>query len=96
MSTGQTHVSGVTWGTPLYMAPEILATGRSSTAADVFAFGVMLWELYHGQLVWAKVTAGNKHLKQDELTSVKASSGGGSGAGTCTLSWAVAWRRVAC
>jgi serine/threonine protein kinase len=45
-------VSGVTWGTPVYMAPEILSAQHASTAADVYAFGVMLWELHAGQLAW--------------------------------------------
>ncbi len=28
-----------------HMAPELLAHGRSSKASDVYAFGVLLWEL---------------------------------------------------
>jgi len=46
------HVSGVKHGTPLYIAPEILRTGTASRGADVYSFGVMLWELYHGMSAW--------------------------------------------
>ncbi|GAX77871.1 hypothetical protein CEUSTIGMA_g5313.t1 [Chlamydomonas eustigma] len=57
-----THVSGVKQGTPLYVAPEILREGRSSKAADVYSFGVMMWELYHGLTAYsqyAKLAAGD-------------------------------------
>jgi len=52
LMANQTHVSGATWGTPVYMAPEILSAQHASTAADVYAFGVMLWELHEGQVAW--------------------------------------------
>ncbi|GAX77868.1 hypothetical protein CEUSTIGMA_g5310.t1 [Chlamydomonas eustigma] len=32
-------------GTPAYTAPEILNDGRASKGADVYSFGVMMWEL---------------------------------------------------
>eukprot|EP00730_Choanoeca_flexa_P002397 TRINITY_DN11034_c0_g1_i1.p4 TRINITY_DN11034_c0_g1~~TRINITY_DN11034_c0_g1_i1.p4 ORF type:complete len:124 (+),score=37.00 TRINITY_DN11034_c0_g1_i1:2326-2697(+) len=32
-------------GTPLYMAPEVLAGEGYGPAADVFSFGVLLWEI---------------------------------------------------
>ena len=38
-----THVSGARHGTPLYMAPEVLQSGRSSKASDVYSMGVMMW-----------------------------------------------------
>uniref|UniRef100_A0A7R9Z8R5 Protein kinase domain-containing protein n=1 Tax=Chlamydomonas euryale TaxID=1486919 RepID=A0A7R9Z8R5_9CHLO len=46
------HISGVRHGTPLYIAPEILKDGKASPAADVYSFGVILWELVHGKSAW--------------------------------------------
>ncbi len=31
------------------MAPELLIQGRLSKAADVYAFGITMWELYTGK-----------------------------------------------
>lgn len=35
-------------GTVTHMAPELLSEGANSSAADVYAFGIMMWELYTG------------------------------------------------
>ena len=32
-----------TYGTVTHMPPELLTTGRLTKAADVYAFGVLLW-----------------------------------------------------
>ncbi|WIA08278.1 hypothetical protein OEZ85_007721 [Tetradesmus obliquus] len=44
----ETHVSNVYQGTLTHMAPEIMLDGRVSKAADVYAFGITLWEMYTG------------------------------------------------
>lgn len=33
-----------------HMAPETLMNGKISRASDVFAYGILLWELYTGTL----------------------------------------------
>lgn len=43
----ETHVSEFA-GTPSHMAPEAQLQGRLSKAADVYSFGVFLWEAYTG------------------------------------------------
>ena len=45
MKADQTHVSNQRFGTPLYIAPEVILDAKKSKAADVFSFGMMLWEL---------------------------------------------------
>lgn len=36
-------------GTLTHMAPEVLMYGKISRASDVYAFGILLWELYTAQ-----------------------------------------------
>ncbi|KAI7844896.1 hypothetical protein COHA_001545 [Chlorella ohadii] len=46
----QTSTRGAT--NPIWLAPEILRGGRASAAADVYAFGLVLWELLTWRLPW--------------------------------------------
>lgn len=41
--------TGVTLGTPAYMAPEQLASGNATPASDTYALGVLLYELLSGR-----------------------------------------------
>ena len=41
-----------------HMPPELLAEGKISKAADVYSFGVMLWEMYVGERPWAGARCG--------------------------------------
>ncbi|GFE80348.1 hypothetical protein GCM10011487_23480 [Steroidobacter agaridevorans] len=43
----QTQASG---GTPLYLAPEVIADGSATAPSDVYALGVMLYQLVVGDL----------------------------------------------
>jgi serine/threonine-protein kinase len=50
--------TGVVLGTPLYMAPELLAGGVPTAQCDLYALGVMLFELVSGRLPHTGVTMG--------------------------------------
>lgn len=43
----KTHLSTMTWGTVTHQAPELLKEHRLTPAGDVYAFGVLLWEMVH-------------------------------------------------
>ncbi|MGC3955073.1 MAG: serine/threonine-protein kinase [Propionicimonas sp.] len=52
-------------GTPAYMAPEMLASGQFSAASDVYAAGVLIYELLAGRTPFAGENAmavGLRHL----------------------------------
>ncbi|KXZ45631.1 hypothetical protein GPECTOR_52g32 [Gonium pectorale] len=51
MTESQTHASNRFQGTPAYAAPELFSRGHLSKAADVWAFGVLLLELSHGDSI---------------------------------------------
>lgn len=50
---GEKTVATQTYGTVTHMPPELLSEGRLSKAADVYAFGVLLWEMLTGARPWA-------------------------------------------
>ena len=47
-TAGSLTGSGVRVGTPAYMAPEQLAGGGADARSDIFAFGILLYELLSG------------------------------------------------
>lgn len=42
-------------GTPLWMAPEVLMNKEYNEKADVYSFGIVLWEILSGQDPWAEI-----------------------------------------
>lgn len=49
----QTRLMTASYGTVTHMPPELLTEGKLSKAADVYAFGVLIWEMTTGVRAWA-------------------------------------------
>ena len=47
-----------TYGTVTHMSPELLLEGRLSKAADVYSFGVLLWQVRGGGEVLGSLERG--------------------------------------
>ncbi|KAL6756508.1 kinase-like domain-containing protein [Haematococcus lacustris] len=50
--TGAKHMSVKPSGTASYMAPELLASGEVSNRTDIYAYGIMLFEMVHGHAAY--------------------------------------------
>eukprot|EP00803_Ostreobium_quekettii_P010595 evm.model.scf_1357.3 EVM.evm.TU.scf_1357.3 scf_1357:31823-34903(-) len=61
MAKLQSHISNQHAGTPFYMAPELCHKGVLSKKADVFSFGVLMWELYHSRKCYQASNAGMQY-----------------------------------
>jgi hypothetical protein len=55
---GATHRSTASLGTITHVAPEVLSSGRLSKAADVYAFGIMMFEVFTNQTAYAGCHSG--------------------------------------
>ena len=41
-------ITGTMAGTPLYLAPEVIKSHLYDYKADIYSFGIMLWEMWYG------------------------------------------------
>ncbi len=57
---------GLIVGTPGYLAPEVLEGARAEPAADVYALGVLLWEMAYGRRMFRGRTPGEILQRQAE------------------------------
>ena len=61
-----THVSTKSYGTISYMPAEVLKEGRLTTAADVYSFAMMMWEMYHSQALFEGQTMAQARIPAHE------------------------------
>ncbi|GIL74765.1 hypothetical protein Vretifemale_4685, partial [Volvox reticuliferus] len=60
MDPSQTSVDNNRTGTPFYASPEVRQHGNLTKASDLYALGVVLWEMWHGRPCYQRVR-GIKH-----------------------------------
>lgn len=54
-------------GTPTYMAPEVIDGDHFNTKADVFAFGILMYEVITGKRAYSELFKGKKKLNIFQL-----------------------------
>ena len=48
-------ITGTLQGTPLYIAPEVFGSKVYDSKADIYSFGLILWEMWYGQRAFAEL-----------------------------------------
>ncbi|XP_015759848.1 PREDICTED: uncharacterized protein LOC107339111 isoform X2 [Acropora digitifera] len=48
-------VTGTLVGTPVYIAPEVFHSEIYEFSADIYSFGIMLWEMWYGKLAFTNI-----------------------------------------
>ena len=47
-------IAGTLAGTPMYNAPEVLHSKLYDSKADIYSFGIMVWEMWYGRQAFAE------------------------------------------
>ena len=71
-------------GNPRWVAPEVMGGDTAAATADVFAFGVVLWELLTWQLPWANLP-GNQAFSVRDIAAPPAAGADRSASKHCPL-----------
>ena len=48
-------ITGTFTGTPVYIAPEVFHSEVYDSKADIYSFGIILWEMWYGRQAFAEV-----------------------------------------
>jgi Protein kinase domain len=74
LAAAEGDASAIHAGTPQYMAPEQLTGGRASIKSDIYALGLILFEIFAGRRAYdAKTIADLRRLHESGLTTTPSS-----------------------
>ena len=59
VSKEASKITGTVMGSFLYMAPEVFHSKLYDYKADIYSFGIILWEMWFGRRAFAEVDAPN-------------------------------------
>ena len=76
---GRTMVSTKYSGTVTHMPPELIEDGKVYQQGDVYAFGIIMWEIYTGTVPYAHMAHPQIMVVQGELRVGRASNFQGVG-----------------
>jgi hypothetical protein len=68
MAAGEDIAAGEVSGTPAYMAPEQFAGKGASVRSDIYALGLVLYELYTGRRAFAATTLAELRAQKEAAT----------------------------
>ena len=51
-------ITGTVIGTPAYVAPEVIRSSVYDSKADIYSFGIMMWEMWYGKRALLEVGGG--------------------------------------
>jgi serine/threonine protein kinase/tetratricopeptide (TPR) repeat protein len=63
LARGENHLSGEVGGTPDYMAPELWRGQKTSKASDVYALGIILYEIVTGRLPFDSTSVDSRLIR---------------------------------
>jgi len=55
LSKNAKDITGTFAGTPAYIAPEVFRSKVYDNKADIYSFGIMMWEMWYGQQAFAEI-----------------------------------------
>ena len=55
-------ITGTLAGTPVHIAPEVFHSEVYDSKADIYSFGIILWEMWYGQQAFAEARVPVKAL----------------------------------
>ncbi len=66
-------ITGTMAGTPIYVAPEVIRSSVYDSKADIYSFGIMMWEMWYGKRAFFDVGGDLNMLLQEVAVGLRPS-----------------------